>query len=156
MTKELGFAPREIFEQILEWSVIPTFDLVVELQPGKIVIVRRKIAPYADTWALPGLRMFKPESIQDTLERIAQNELGLKIAARNARLLGQYVGRFKTEHNRQDLSTAYVVRASSTDIHINTDHFTSYRIASKASEVPIKTGAMYKYYLRKYFDQLQA
>lgn len=152
MTKELKFAPREIFEEILEWSVIPTFDLIVEVTPGKVVIVRRKIAPYADTWALPGLRMFKPETISDTLCRVAQNEVGLKIDTGSARLLGQFVGQFQTEHQRQDLSTAYVVRALSDDIRLNGDHFTSYRIICNPREVPAKTGAMYKYYLDKYFS----
>ena len=30
MTKELKFAPREVFDQLLEYMVIPTFDLVIE------------------------------------------------------------------------------------------------------------------------------
>lgn len=154
MTKKLKYAPRETFEQILEWSVIPTFDLLIELEPGKVVMVRRKIEPYADTWALPGLRMFKPESIADTLRRIAKNELGLKIDAHGAKLLSQYVGRFKTEHERQDLSTAYIVRATSKLIELNEDHFTSYRIVSSAAEIPAKTGAMYKYYLAQYFQSM--
>jgi ADP-ribose pyrophosphatase YjhB (NUDIX family) len=152
MTKELKYAPRETFEQILEWSVIPTFDLIIELEPGKVIIVRRKIEPYANTWALPGLRMFKPEGITDTLERIAKNELGLTIVAREAKLLDQYVGRFKTEHERQDLSSAYVVRATSKDIRLNEDHFTNCRIISSTGEIPAKTGAMYKHYLMQYFQ----
>jgi len=27
--KELQFAPRDVFEKILEYSVIPTFDLII-------------------------------------------------------------------------------------------------------------------------------
>ncbi|HSW99419.1 MAG TPA: NUDIX domain-containing protein [Patescibacteria group bacterium] len=154
MSKELKFAPRETFEQILEWSVIPTFDLIIEIELGKIILVRRKIEPYADTWALPGLRMFKPESIEDTLSRIAQNEVGLRIDAKQASLLDQYVGRFKTEHQRQDLSTAYIVRALPGEITLNMEHFTSHQIISKLSDVPAKTGAMYKYYLRRYFESV--
>src|ERR1700750_2681376 len=44
---EVKFAPRDVFEQILEYSVIPTFDLVIEM-PGEagVVIARRTIAPY--------------------------------------------------------------------------------------------------------------
>lgn len=152
MPKELKFASRETFEQILEWSVIPTFDLIIEVEPGKVIMVRRKIEPYADTWALPGLRMFKPESIQDTLQRVAENELGLRIAANKAKLVGQFVGRFKTEHQRQDLSSAYVVRALQGEVMLNEDHFTGYRIINRLSEIPAKTGAMYKHYLRLYFS----
>lgn len=150
MNAALKFAPRETFEQILEWSVIPTFDLLLEIESEKVIIVRRKIAPYADTWALPGLRMFKPESIQDTITRIAQAELGLSLAPKMT-LLGQYVGRFTTEHHRQDLSTAYVVHAMPGEIKLNTDHFTSYRLIDSPKDIPAKTGAMYKYYLEHYF-----
>jgi len=153
MSKEaLKFAPREVFEQILEWSVIPTFDLIIEIEPGKVVMVRRKIEPYAATWALPGLRMFKPESIEDVLVRVAKNELGLTIDPKSATLLGQYVGRFKTEHQRQDISTAYVVRALSSEITLNTEHFTSYRLIEGPADIPAKTGAMYAYYLNRYFE----
>lgn len=153
MSKELKFAPREIFEQVLEWAVIPTFDLVIELSPGKVVMVRRKIEPYADTWALPGLRMFKPESIKDVLIRIAKHEVGLTIDTDNIELIGQYVGRFKTEHERQDLSTGYLVRATSNSLRINEEHFTSYRIIESENDIPVKTGAMYKYYLSLYFSR---
>ncbi|HEV2402969.1 MAG TPA: hypothetical protein VGS08_02090 [Candidatus Saccharimonadales bacterium] len=63
--KEIKFAPQHIFEQLLEWSVIPTFDLLIETEPRKILLLHRTIAPYKGSWALPGLRMYKPESIED-------------------------------------------------------------------------------------------
>ncbi|HEV2402970.1 MAG TPA: hypothetical protein VGS08_02095 [Candidatus Saccharimonadales bacterium] len=44
------------------------------------------------------------------MARIAHDEAGLRIRVKEKRLLGQYVGQFKTEHNRQDLSTAYIVQ----------------------------------------------
>ncbi|SNR66388.1 NUDIX domain-containing protein [Actinomadura mexicana] len=150
---EVKFAPREVFEGILEYAVIPTFDLVVELpEDGGVVLVRRTIAPYQNKWALPGLRMFKPEGIDDVIARIAEDELGLDVDVDGKRFLGQYVGRFKTEHERQDLSTGYVVSASSIDIEINADHFSGYQTVKKWGEVPPATGAMYRYYLAKYFN----
>ncbi|MGB8656197.1 MAG: NUDIX domain-containing protein [Candidatus Zixiibacteriota bacterium] len=151
MPKQLKFAPREVFEQILEFAVIPTFDLVIILPKGGVVIVKRKIAPYANQWALPGLRMFKPESIEETLLRVARAELGLKIQADERIFLGQYVGRFKTEHERQDISTGYAVAASAGDITLNIQHFTTYAVIGSASEIPRNMGAMYRYYLRNYF-----
>jgi ADP-ribose pyrophosphatase YjhB (NUDIX family) len=53
----MKYAPREIFEQILEWAVIPTFDLVIEIEGKGYLMVKRKIEPYKDKWALPGLRV---------------------------------------------------------------------------------------------------
>lgn len=149
MGKELKFAPRSVFEQILEWAVIPTFDLVIEYGDQGVIIVRRKIAPYKNKWALPGLRMFKPESIEDTLCRIAKRELGLTIDPGDRTFLGQYVGRFRTEQGRQDLSTGYLIRVpSSQPVVLNTAHFSSWRVATS---IPSNMGAMYRFYLRQYF-----
>jgi ADP-ribose pyrophosphatase YjhB (NUDIX family) len=149
---EIKFAPREVFEQLLEWSVIPTFDLVVELPEGDgVLLVRRTIAPYENCWALPGLRMFKGEGIDDVIARIAEDELGVRVDVDSKRFLGQYVGRFKTEHERQDLSSGYVVRAFSNELRINPAHFSGHRIIKKADEMPASTGAMYRFYLSRYF-----
>jgi ADP-ribose pyrophosphatase YjhB (NUDIX family) len=138
----------------LEWSVIPTFDLVVELpDDGGVVLVRRTIAPYENCWALPGLRMFKGESIDDVIARIAEDELGVRVDVDRKRFLGQYVGRFKTEHERQDLSSGYVVQALSSDLRINAAHFSGHRVIKKQDEVPASTGAMYRFYLSEYFDE---
>jgi 8-oxo-dGTP pyrophosphatase MutT (NUDIX family) len=148
----IAFAPREAFEVILEYAVIPTFDLVVEMPGGGVVVARRIIAPYRNTWALPGLRMFKPEGIEDTLARIAEDELGLPVDVDGRRFLGQYVGRFTTEHGRQDLSTGYAVRALSAELRLNAAHFSGYRLVGTPGEVPAGTGAMYRYYLERYFS----
>lgn len=147
-SKELKYAPQEVFGKILEYAVIPTFDLVIEYGSQGVIIVRREIAPYRRTWALPGLRMMKPESISDTLRRIARQELGLKIEPQERVFLGQYVGQFRTENQRQDLSTGYLLRASADQpIILNREHFSGYRIVSSA---PQDMGAMYKFYLKQY------
>ncbi len=149
MKRETNFAPRELFEQILEYMVIPTFDLLIEYGDKGVIIVRRKIPPYQNMWALPGLRMYKGEEINDTLLRIAQQEVGLDIDLTSKRFLGQFVGKFKTERGRQDLSTGYLVHASADqDISINTTHFSSFRLTR---EMPKRMGTMYQYYLCQYF-----
>lgn len=150
--KQIKLAPREIFEDILEYAVIPTFDLVVALPDGGVILVKRTIAPYANTWALPGLRMMKPESIEDTVERIAASELGVKVDAKHRVFLGQYVGRFRTEHERQDLSTGFLVEAKGANRpRPNPRHFSDMKTAYSIADVPTKTGAMYRYYLEQYF-----
>lgn len=141
-------APREIFEKILQYAVIPTFDLVIEYGDKGIIIVKRKIAPYKNQWSLPGLRMLKGETIDEALKRIAKQELGLKIDPGKKIFLGQYVGKFKTEHNRQDLSTGYYIKVSDNQkIMINQEHFSDYRITKT---IPLNIGGMYKFYLKQY------
>lgn len=150
MAHELKFAPREVFDQMLEYMVIPTFDLVIEYGGQGIIVARRTIAPYQHQWALPGLRMFKGESIDDTLRRIARQEVGLDIDPRQKVLLGQFVGRFKTEHQRQDLSTGYWIKASARQpITLNREHFSELRLAET---LPRPMGAMYRYYVHRYHE----
>jgi len=139
--KKLILAPRSVFAKILAYAVIPTFDLVIEYGDLGVIIVKRKIAPYQNQWALPGLRMFKPEGIADTLKRIAKQEVGLRIDPKKIIFLGQYVGKFKTENSRQDLSTGYFLKVSSRQkIIINKEHFFDYKITKK---IPREMGAMY-------------
>ncbi len=151
--KEPVFAPRDIFEQILQYAVIPTFDLIIELPHGGVILVYRNIAPYQNKWALPGLRMYKNESIDDTLVRIASQELGLRIDTTSKRFLGQYVGTFTTEFNRQDLSSGYIVQTVDNEIKLNENHFTKYKIINSVDEIPQPIGAMYSFYLTQYFGK---
>ncbi len=141
----MTFAPRDVFEQILEWSVIPTFDLVLHVDGQGFVLVRRRIAPYKGVWALPGLRMFKGESIDQALTRISTAEVGLDIDPGQRRFLGQYVGRFRTEHQRQDLSTGYLITLpAGSEPTPNPEHFSSSRLSYDDVE---PMGAMYRFYL---------
>ncbi len=144
----MTLAPREVFEQILRYMPVATFDLVIEVGDQGVILVRRRIAPYQGVWALPGLRMYKGEGIDDTLRRIGRAELGLEIDPRGKVLLGQFVGRFRTEAARQDISTGYLVRvAAGAAIVANPAHFSAVRVTR---EVPGNTGAMYRYYLQRY------
>jgi len=149
----LKFAPREIFEEILKYAVIPTFDLIVHVRSEGVLLFRRRIAPYRNQWALPGLRMMKPEGIYDTLRRIAQAEIGLGINPENSVLIGQYVGKFSSEFKRQDISTCYAVTTLSFQIILNQSHFTGFRFLRKRDDIPRSTGAMYRNYLNIYFDR---
>ena len=148
-SRSLRLAPRGLFEQMLAYAVIPTFDLVLAYGEQGVIVCRRRTAPYKGVWALPGLRMMKPEGIDDTIRRIANEELGLEVETREKVLIGQYVGRFRTEHERQDLSTAYFLPvAEDQPIKPNESHFSSVAVID---HVPARMGAMYRFYLERYF-----
>jgi 8-oxo-dGTP pyrophosphatase MutT (NUDIX family) len=154
MLKKLGFAPRETFEQMLNWGVMPTFDLIINQGNKGVIIVKRRISPYNKTWALPGLRQYKGESYKETLERIAKQELGLEIDPSSAQIIGQYDGFFLTECKRQDLSTGYLIQISKNQkVTLNREHFSGMRYITSQEEIPKKTGAMYRFYLTKYFNK---
>jgi len=148
--KDIRFAPRKSFEQMLKYTVIPTFDLVLEQEGRGVIFGKRKIPPYKGKWALPGLRMLKSEGINDTLERIAKQEVGANINPDERVFLGQYVGKFRTEHNRQDLSTGYYLRVPYEEkIVMNPQHFSDIAVTRK---LPEHTGAMYAFYFQKYVE----
>jgi ADP-ribose pyrophosphatase YjhB (NUDIX family) len=146
------YAPREVFDQTLEYFPMSTFDLVINVPDRGVLIARRKIAPYNRQWALPGLRHYKGRDFEETLRAIAMQEAGVEIDVDGKRFLGQYDGFFKTEHDRQDISTGYAVDALSSDVTINPEHFTGHRFINGMDELPLATGAMYRFYLEKHFD----
>lgn len=145
----LKFAPKELFDQMLDYMVIPTFDLVIEHE-SKVLFVKRKIAPYADVWALPGLRMYKSESIDDSLKRIAKDEVGLDIDSSKKVYLGQMTVKFNEEHERQDLSTGYLIKVDdSQEVILNNKHFSAYAFSNKL--LP-DTGELYCFYFNKWLE----
>lgn len=147
------FAPRETFEEILKFMPIPTFDLILYIPNKSVVVVKRTIEPYKNVWALPGLRMYKTESINDTLKRIVKQEVGITIDPNTKQFVGQYVGKFKTEHNRQDISTCYAIKLSENQqVKMNTEHFSNYKFVTNT---PKPIGAMYKYYLDLFFKNVE-
>lgn len=143
--------PQATFDILLENSVIPTFDLIIQMPEKKVLIVNRKILPYK-TWALPGLRMFRDEEVDNVLTRIAEQEVGLQIDTSSKKIIGQYKGTFPT---RQDISTCYAVTPlNPEDLAISDKHFSGYRLIGDASEIPPRMGAMYRHYLNIYFEDV--
>jgi len=148
----LKWAPRDVFEKILEFAVIPTFDLILDIEERGIILLKRIIPPYQNLWALPGLRMCKPEEIEDTLIRIASDEIGLEIEPCKRFFLGQFIGKFQEEFGRQDLSTGFAISLGKESKPIyNPKHFKSLRFVNNINEIPTNTGEMYRFYLKKHF-----
>ncbi len=155
MRRRPVFAPERIFKQVLAYAVIPTFDLILWFEGRGIAIFRRKIPPYKNLWALPGLRMMKLEGIEDTLVRIARQEAGVIIDPKRRIFIDQYVGRFRSENRRQDLSTCYAFLSVRGNVTPNPAHFYSLRFIASVKDMPKKMGAMYRHYLKKFFAAYQ-
>jgi ADP-ribose pyrophosphatase YjhB (NUDIX family) len=54
-------------------------DLIVTNSIGQILLTRRNIPPFPGTWHFPGSFLLKDEPILAAQQRIAQDELGLKL-----------------------------------------------------------------------------
>ena len=70
--------PRELYSQIHSLMPILCVDLAV-VADGKVLLVRRKVEPLKGELYLPGGRLFRWETVDEAVFRIARNEIGLKI-----------------------------------------------------------------------------
>ena len=48
MIRKVKFLPKDVYDVILEYAVIPTFDLVIEYGNHGVILVKREIPPYKD------------------------------------------------------------------------------------------------------------
>lgn len=65
-----------------------TADIIIRLDNGKIVLVKRRNPPFEGRWALPGGMMDPGERIEETALREAREETGLTV--RLQRIVGVY------------------------------------------------------------------
>ena len=146
-----SWAPDDVFNAILRYSVVPTFDLILEGIDG-VLLVRRRISPYARLWALPGLRMHKGETLYECLSRIAHDEVGVQIDPYKGRFVNQAVARFQTHQKRQDLSTCYAFNLEIDRVVLNAEHLSSWMFVRDLENIPDAIGGLYSDHLNRYFQ----
>jgi 8-oxo-dGTP diphosphatase len=69
-------------------KVILAADVVIDLEDGSIVLIKRANDPYKDFWALPGGLVEEDETVENAAVREAKEETGLDV--RLTRLLGVF------------------------------------------------------------------
>lgn len=84
-----GFILEDLYKQIIEVMPIPCVDLLV-VHKDKYLIAKRTQEPLKGEWYMPGSRLFKGETIQEVVQRIAFKELGIK--AKFDKVLLLYLG----------------------------------------------------------------
>jgi ADP-ribose pyrophosphatase YjhB (NUDIX family) len=144
------WAPRPVFDSILQYTVIATFDLILE-SPDGVLLVRRRIEPYRGSWALPGLRMLKGESIGACVQRIAWTEVGCRIDPERRVFVNQTVGRFRSQQHRQDVSTCYAFQLDDKNIELNNDNLSGWMFIEDLESAPKALGRVYRDHLEHYF-----
>src|SRR5262245_20943004 len=86
----------------------PTVDVVIELDAGGIVLVRRRNPPHG--WALPGGFVDGGESVATAARREAKEETGLDVEL--VELLGVYSDPARDPRGFFTISTVFIGRAS--------------------------------------------
>lgn len=79
---------KESFLKVVESTPFVSIDLVIRNDQGQILLGFRRNRPAQNYWFVPGGRICKNEKVQDALQRIASNELGIN--APPGRLLGVF------------------------------------------------------------------
>ncbi len=85
---------------------VPTVDIIIELERGKIVLIQRKNPPYG--WALPGGFVDYGESLEEAAEREAYEETSLRV-----KLLRQFHTYSQPDRDprRHTITTVFIARA---------------------------------------------
>lgn len=144
------WAPRPVFDSILQYTVIATFDLILESSEG-VLLVRRRIEPYRGMWGLPGLRMLKGETIEKCLRRIAWTEVGCRIDPQRKVFVNQAIGRFRSQQHRQDVSTCYAFQLDGENIELNRTNLSGWTFIKDLKGAPKAIGGLYLEHLGHYF-----
>jgi ADP-ribose pyrophosphatase YjhB (NUDIX family) len=149
------WAPDEAFAAMLQYGVIPTFDVILH-GPDGVLLVRRRISPYANMWALPGLRILKGETIEVCLHRIARDEVGIDVNPAAARFVSQAVVKFSSNYRRQDLSSCYGFEIGAQTVKLNEEHLSDWTFAWDMDSLPTPIGELYRAHLSHYFASLDS
>ncbi len=90
---------------------LPTVDIIIELESGGIVLIKRKNPPYG--WAIPGGFVDEGESLEDAAVREALEETGLRVRLRCQMHTYSAPGRDPRFHT---ITTVFVASASGTPV----------------------------------------
>jgi purine-nucleoside phosphorylase len=88
---------------------VPTVDIIIEIEEGKIVLIRRKNPPFG--WALPGGFVEYGESLEQAAVREAEEETSLKVNL--IRQMHTYSNPNR-DPRRHTISTVFIARAEGT------------------------------------------
>jgi len=110
MTKKTAWLSNEEYHRIFSQTPRICVDLVI-MVGGKLLLTKRKIAPYKGTWHFPGGRILMGEAIAEARLRVFKKELGLKkIAVKKMKLLGAM--EFPRDGGYHSISVAFLVKLS--------------------------------------------
>ena len=70
--------PDELFSAFLDAMPQVSVEIVLE-HDGSVLLVRRTNEPAAGEWFWPGTRLYKGETFEHTVRRLASEELGLAV-----------------------------------------------------------------------------
>ncbi len=109
MTKLKIICPSCQKEIEIHRNPIPTVDILIELEPGGIVLIKRKNPPYG--WAIPGGFVDYGESLEEAAIREAKEETNLDVV-----LIRQFhtYSDPRRDPRHHTISTVYIAKGKGT------------------------------------------
>ena len=106
--------------QVVKLAPLVSIDLIIENSKGQVLAGMRKNEPAKGFWFVPGGRILKNERILQAFERIAKDELGLKLTYNKAKFYGAYEHIYKTNFAKKaGFGTHYIVLAHKIKLNSN-------------------------------------
>ena len=100
------------FVEVVKNAPLVSIDLIVKNDHNQVLLGLRKNKPAKNYWFVPGGRILKNERIADAFERIADDELGINLAYKDAEFLGVFEHLYpKNLAQKQEFGIHYVVLA---------------------------------------------
>ncbi len=105
------------FAEVVRLSPLVSIDLIVHNSRGEILVGLRENEPAKGFWFVPGGRILKNERIHEAFERLAVNELGVKLNYKDAKFVGLFEHLYANNFaDREGFGTHYIVLAHSINI----------------------------------------
>lgn len=105
-----------LFDEIVKRLPIASVDAVVVVD-GALLLLKRKNSPAKGEWWLPGGRIHRGESFEETVRREVKEETGLEV--RSQRLIGVYSRVFPERH---DITIAFICECKKGKVALNDEH----------------------------------
>lgn len=110
--------PIEEFKSI--YSRVPRIcvDLIIKNEQG-VLLTLRQANGWEGQWHLPGGTIYIGETVQDAIDRVAEEELGIKLKVEKLLNFMEYLSEKKERGYGQSISLAFLCTPLSSDIKID-------------------------------------
>lgn len=90
MKNNLQKLPFKTFLKTFKFVPRVAVNLLVKNSSKQILLTKRAKPPFAGYWHIPGSFLLKGEKLADCIERVAREELGIKLEKEKVKLLGVF------------------------------------------------------------------
>jgi len=101
----------ETFRTVVENTPLTSIDLIIRNQEGRVLLGLRNNPPARDYWFVPGGRILKEEHINESIERISEEELGVRVGVKSCGFAGIFEHMYKENIYGTSYGTHYIVLA---------------------------------------------